>query len=49
VDIQAIMVLENIPNESKTLSVITEKDTNGTTNDTINDDLDAALIRARLA
>jgi len=51
VDIQAIMVLENIPNESKALSVIPEKDTNGTTDDTIVSDLDDAIkyAGARLA
>ena len=49
--IQAIMVLENIPNESKALSVIPEKDTNGTTDDTIVSDLDGAIkyAGARLA
>jgi len=49
--IQAIMVLENIPNESKAVSVITEQGTNEPQKDTINDDLDDAIkyAGARLA
>ncbi len=47
VDIQAEMMSENGQKETKTLCLITEQDAKGTTKDTINDDLDTALIRAR--
>jgi len=45
--IQAIMSPVSDQKESKALWVITEQDAKGTLNDTINDDLDTALIRAR--
>jgi biotin operon repressor len=45
-NIQAEMMSENGQKESKTLCLITEQGTKGTLNDTINDDLDGAIIRA---
>ena len=45
--IQSIMSPVNDIERTKTLWVITEQDAKGTTKDTINDDLDTALIRAR--
>jgi predicted transcriptional regulator len=45
--IQSIMSPVNDIERTKTLWVIAEQDAKGTTKDTINDDLDTALIRAR--
>jgi hypothetical protein len=50
-NIQTIMILENIPNETKALSVISEQAIKGTVNDSIVSDLDGAIkyAGARLA